>query len=191
MTITFDNDNDVIVYALEKIISYARQYQYIFVAQSVWWLASVIGLQEGLIRHIDNLKIGSDIALRETAQQAKDTIGSIALSPYRKEVSATPRDIQEDSRTHNESVSGISRDLTNDRRTNQILDQAKQFIENSERARNTWRCSRVNPLPQFKKQLKKARKMKQLQDSKKSVEALRRQRLQDIRDTVIQNLSAE
>jgi len=58
MTITFENDSDVIVYALEKIISYARKSQQIFVAQCVWWLASVIGLELGLIAHIDNIQLG-------------------------------------------------------------------------------------------------------------------------------------
>jgi len=53
MTITFENDNDVIIYALEKIISYTRKSKQIFVAQCVWWLASVIGLELGLIAHID------------------------------------------------------------------------------------------------------------------------------------------
>jgi len=57
MTITFENDNDVIVYALEQIICYARDNCYMFLAQSVWWIASVIGLSEGLATHIDNLRI--------------------------------------------------------------------------------------------------------------------------------------
>jgi len=57
MTITFENESDIIVYALEKIISYARKHQYIFVAQSVWWIASVISLSEELGMHIDNLRV--------------------------------------------------------------------------------------------------------------------------------------
>ena len=57
MTLTFENDKDVIVYVLERIISHARKHQYIFVAQSIWWIASVIGLTEGLATHIDNLRI--------------------------------------------------------------------------------------------------------------------------------------
>jgi hypothetical protein len=61
MTISFEIDNDVIVYALEKIISYARNNQYIFLAQSVWWISSILGLQEGLIIHIDNLKARANI----------------------------------------------------------------------------------------------------------------------------------
>jgi len=103
MTITFDNDNEVIVYALEKIITYARQHQYIFVAHSVWWLASIIGLEQGLIIHIDNLKSRSDIALRDDTLTAKDTIDQIDTSCCRKAVSATPRNIQENSTSYNES----------------------------------------------------------------------------------------
>jgi len=61
MTLAFENNNDVIVYTLEKIISYARDNQYSFVAQCVWWLASIIGLQEGLVIHINNLRIRSRV----------------------------------------------------------------------------------------------------------------------------------
>jgi hypothetical protein len=56
MTITFENDNDVIVYALEKIISFAREHQYFFVANCAWWIAGVLGLDFGLIIFIDNLE---------------------------------------------------------------------------------------------------------------------------------------
>ena len=55
MTITFDNDSDVIVYALEKIVSFARENQYLFVANCAWWIARVIGLDNRLTIHIDNL----------------------------------------------------------------------------------------------------------------------------------------
>jgi hypothetical protein len=51
--ISFDNDTDVIVYALEKVISYARRVQQIFVPQCDWCLASIIGLEQELIDHID------------------------------------------------------------------------------------------------------------------------------------------
>jgi len=57
MSITFENDNDVIVYALEKIILYARNNQHIFLAQSVWWIFSILGLQQGLVVHIDHLGV--------------------------------------------------------------------------------------------------------------------------------------
>jgi hypothetical protein len=74
MTKTFASDADIIVYALEKIISFAREKQYLFVANCVWWIAGVIGLESGLITFIDNL---------ESRKQA--------YHPQR--VSTTPRDI--------------------------------------------------------------------------------------------------
>jgi len=46
----------------------------------------------------------------------------------------------------------------------------------------------VNPLPQTKRQLKKARKIKRLQEAG---EVERNKRLQEIRTKVIQNLSKE
>jgi len=56
MTITLQNDNHVIVYALEKVISKARKTQQILAADCIWWLASVIGLEQGFIIYIDNLQ---------------------------------------------------------------------------------------------------------------------------------------
>jgi hypothetical protein len=41
------NDNNITVYALEKIKSFARDNWYIVVAQCVWWLASIVGLHQG------------------------------------------------------------------------------------------------------------------------------------------------
>jgi hypothetical protein len=57
MPVTFKNINDIIIYALEKIISFARTNYYLFVALCIWWLASIIDLQSGLKEHIENLKI--------------------------------------------------------------------------------------------------------------------------------------
>jgi hypothetical protein len=77
MTITFQNDIDIIVYALEKIISYARRNQYIFLAQSIWWISSMIGLQQGLVDYIDNLKRRSNITIPEAPQHDNDLIRDI------------------------------------------------------------------------------------------------------------------
>jgi len=80
MMITFDNDNDVIAYELVKIIAHARRTQQIFATHCVWWLASIIGLEPGLIRYIDNLssRVGISVtseAPQDTSEQAaKDTI---------------------------------------------------------------------------------------------------------------------
>jgi len=74
MTITFDSDYDVMVYALEKIIGFARDNQYLFVANCAWCIAVVIGLDSGLITHIDNLearKIGRHRVLATLREFAK------------------------------------------------------------------------------------------------------------------------
>jgi len=72
MAITFENSNDVIVYTLEKIISFARDKQYCFVANCVWWIAGIIGLDEGLSIHIDNLVARREIDLREISSTPRD-----------------------------------------------------------------------------------------------------------------------
>jgi hypothetical protein len=56
MFITCKNDNNIIVYALEMIISYAKKNQYIFAAQCIWWLPTLIGLEQGLITRFDSLR---------------------------------------------------------------------------------------------------------------------------------------
>ena len=84
MSINFDNYNDVIVYAPQKIISYSRTNQNIFMAQCVWWLSSIIGLQKALVIHINNLR---------NSATDQDDITSRAIS-------ITLRDIQEDCRNN-------------------------------------------------------------------------------------------
>jgi hypothetical protein len=87
---------------LEKVIAYARRTQHIFVAHCVWWLASIIGLEQGLINHLDNIQsrvevatpaeaLSEDItsAVKDTRKQRKEVPGSRKVSP-------TPRDLQED-----------------------------------------------------------------------------------------------
>jgi hypothetical protein len=87
MTITFENDNDVIIYGLQKVISHARRTQQIFVAQCVWWLASIIGLEQGLANYIDNIQSRVDVTI------IPETVPSVERT-----VSPIPRDIQEDQR---------------------------------------------------------------------------------------------
>ena len=96
MTITFENNDNVIIYALEKSIAYARRSQQIFVAQCVWWLASILGLEQGLIVYIDILQ-------RAFSEVSVGTSG--------QGVSLTPWDIQEDSRIRAELSLALSKDL--------------------------------------------------------------------------------
>jgi hypothetical protein len=103
MTVTFKDDNDIVVYALEKVIAYARRTQQIFVAHCVWWLASIIGLEQELINHIDKLqsqievRISAELLPEDTpcAKEDRDTKANQDL----RGVSITPRDIQEDPRS--------------------------------------------------------------------------------------------
>jgi len=83
MSVSVENKNDIIVYTLESVIAHARWTQQIFVAQCVWWLASIIGLERELVSHIDRL------------QGQKETKSSEQLPPQKL---ATPRDLTEDSR---------------------------------------------------------------------------------------------
>jgi hypothetical protein len=171
MVITFENDKDVIVYALEKVISYARANQYIFVAQSIWWISSIIGLQQELILHIDNLKI------RSKEEITAPEYGSVIHPDRLKQVEQENR------------VSPTPRDLTEDQRLDSILEVAEHVVQDSFRDRSIIQRNRVNPLPQTKAQLKKARKIKRLQEAKSKTEAERIERLAEIRSKVIRNLS--
>jgi hypothetical protein len=129
MTFTFENDNDVIVYALEMIISYARRTQQIFVAQCVWWLVSIIGLESGLVNYIDNLRS--------------------------REVSPLPRDIQEDPQlsspknfshpdrvdqinTTNPDISYLDLNVSRPRTPSGVVDSAKQFLLKSKKERKAF-----------------------------------------------------
>jgi hypothetical protein len=80
MTITCENDNDVIVYTLEKVILYAKRTGLILVAQCVWWLASVIGSEQGLVIHIDNIQ--SRIEKRAQVTRPEVVLGGFQRPMY-------------------------------------------------------------------------------------------------------------
>jgi len=146
MPIIFKNDSDVIVYAPKKIISFARNIQYLFVANCVWWIAGIKGLDDDLRIHIDNL------TLRERTIRG---------------VSSTPRDI----------ARNISLDLDK-----QALSYSANYVSDPLRR---IRKGRVNPLPQSKKQLKKARKA---EARRIQLQAKSNTRLANIREKIISNL---
>jgi hypothetical protein len=84
MSLTFENENDVIVYALQKIIEFTRINQYLSVANCVWWIARVTGLDTGLTIHIDYLN--SQWRIHHPASQP-------TRENFIREISSTPRDI--------------------------------------------------------------------------------------------------
>jgi len=129
MTITFENDNDVIVYAFEKMINYASKNRYIFVAQSVWWLASVIGLESWLVTHIDNLRVQllvpvtrlSGLSLSNQLLSEGDNI----IHPERKtQISNTQGELQDDN------------DIQFEQRCDKVLNEAKSVLNISKKQRN-------------------------------------------------------
>jgi hypothetical protein len=127
MTITFADDKDVIVYALETIIPYARDNQYIFLAQSIWCIASILGLQEGLIIHIDNLKARSIPSKKEESNTTID-IWSTHIHPER--ISRIDNTGNSYSDSHSE-VSSTSEDDIH----NEIIDNFDAFLEESRQER--------------------------------------------------------
>jgi len=106
MIVTFENDNDIIVYALEKVISHARRTQQIFVAQCVWWLASIIGLEQELANYIDNIQSRVDVTI-------------------------IPEKVPRVERT----VSPIRRDNQEDQRQDKILKECEEYLKDSKRLR--------------------------------------------------------
>jgi hypothetical protein len=140
MTITFESDTDVIIYALEKIISYARNNQYIFLAQSIWWISSIIELQEGLIIYIDKLKAQSEVRPELPIQQTspatfeKPKSGSRTPSQYihperRERIGTSIGDYiysSEDSDSTTESEIH-----------NEIITNCEAFLEQSKQERKT------------------------------------------------------
>jgi hypothetical protein len=124
MTITFENDSDVIVYGLEKIISFARENRYLFVENCAWWIAGIIGLDKELTIYIDNLYSRISNNNQQPASQKISTL---------RKVSPVPRD--------------IARNLSSGK-------QSSDYIPDPLRRTKK---GRINPLPQSKRQLKKAR----------------------------------
>jgi hypothetical protein len=154
MTISFENENDVVVYALEKLISYARNNNYIFLAQTVWWISSIIGLQEGLVTHIDNLR----------ERESKNR-------PRKNPKEEPPRGIQIN--ISEGSISPIPRDIQEDQRQDRVIKECEEYLKDSRRLRDIAALKAtgktltgfINPTAISKKRLKKKN-----QGEKKQVE---------------------
>jgi hypothetical protein len=124
MTITFESDKDVIVYALEKIISYARDNQYIFLAQSSWWISSIIGLQEGLVIYIDNLKA------REVVDKPELRSVSVVPGIHPDRIANFLNSEDSYNTSEGDSVSTTESDIHNE-----IIDNCEAFLAQSQEER--------------------------------------------------------
>jgi hypothetical protein len=125
MTVTFENDNDVIIYALEKIIYHVRRTQQIFVAQCVWWLASIIGLEEALVDYIDKLH-------GRTTVQKEHTTKEVSYPEVRITPKLQDSRIQPDNPT---SISPVPRYIQEDIRRDQVLIECEEYLKDSRRLR--------------------------------------------------------
>jgi hypothetical protein len=123
MPITFENENEVIVYALERIIDYARRTQQIFVPQCVWWLATITSLKQGLILHIDNLR------KRKAGEIPEGCSGNICSDRAQRIASE-------------EAVSPAPRGFKEDKRQDRILNECEEFLRDSKRLRNIARLKK-------------------------------------------------
>jgi hypothetical protein len=172
MTITFENDSDVIVYALEKIIPFARENQFLFVANCVWWISEIIGLELGLVAHINNLEERKSLVplgnRYEVVQPSKDKRPSTE-----QEVSSIPMGHMED------------------QHLDRIIVSHERIIQESVKKRFIGNKGRVNPQPSTRKQRKKANKLKQLQVRKTKQEADHNISLRKLRPTIIRTLNKE
>jgi hypothetical protein len=137
MTITFETDNDVIIYVFEKLISYARRTQQVFVASCIWWLASIVGLEQGLVAYIDNIQT-------------------------RQKVIIVPETVPDKQK----SLSPVPRDIHEDQRRDQVLKECEGFLKESGplreistlKSKGKNKKERINALASTKQLLKKDRK---------------------------------
>jgi len=135
MPITFETDNNAIVYALERIISYARKNQYIILAQSIWWISSIIGLQQGLVNYIDNLREPSEAYQAPSINQCdRDNIHPDCISRITNPIPNLDSPNYGNSRDSSESESE-QLSPSDDSLHDQILDHCEEFLQQSKQER--------------------------------------------------------
>ena len=135
MPITFETNNDAIVYAFKTIISYTRKYKYNFLAQTVWWIASIIELQQGLVICIDNLRERSEAYLAPSINQCdRDGIHPDGISRIKKpipDLDSSNYGSSRDSRKSESEQLSISENSLND----QIPHNCEEFLQQSKQER--------------------------------------------------------
>jgi len=122
MTIPFETDNKVIINGLENTISYAWDNHYIFIPHCIWWIASIIRLQQDLVIFINILNKRASVRLRE-----------YGLTNVRSERIAIGPEIQ--------NISATIDAPTEDFRAEQILEYVERFFQRWEKPWNKWELS--------------------------------------------------
>jgi hypothetical protein len=121
------HDNDFIIYALEKVIACARRTQQIFLAQCFWWIASVVGLEQGLVNHIDNL---NGRILVTKALRTKE--GPLELQADGLNKTAIPVDVI----PTGQAISPVPRDTPESQSQDRYLKECDEFIRESQKQRD-------------------------------------------------------
>jgi hypothetical protein len=88
-------------------------------------------------------------------------------------------------------VPAVPRDLTEDQHLDPILESTKEVIQESCRDRSLVQGNRVNLLPTTMAQLRKARKVKRLQEARDLTEINLQEQLRKIHSEVIERLTKE
>lgn len=86
MTITLNNEADILLWTFIKLIATFRGKQYLFAAQRVWWISTLRGLYSALVNFIDNQRLPCEAesggirqpTIASTNIQRLDDTGSIA-----------------------------------------------------------------------------------------------------------------
>jgi len=140
MTISFKDDRDVIVYALERIICYARDNRYILIAKSVWWIASIIGLSEELVMYIDSLWIQVEKSQIATKEDQLPSEKHSSVVPQEHPSTGTPKGY-----IHPDRLSQIDRNSesleaenSEDELVQSIIQGGNKFVNESRKARKAY-----------------------------------------------------
>jgi hypothetical protein len=144
MTVTFQDDNSIVIYALGKILCFARQNQYIFVADCIWWIAALVGINEGQASYIDSLHHQRHIEVPEVFGSLHDSQCDLIYESTKSvherrpspEVSYVHLDSVPNIQATNSDVSDLELDNSEEKREDSILASAIQFIHLSWKQRN-------------------------------------------------------
>jgi len=156
MSITFNCEADVILWAFAKLLIIFAERRYTFALHCIWWIASLVQLDTALRYLIEHHRFPSEI--REPQDNKID-----------RQISPVPRDLQNDSRERAISNFEIKEPLCINKTINTSRNTWRPNTINT--PRNTVGPNRINNRVESKKQRKKTRRLDRIQQIKKSEEA--------------------
>jgi hypothetical protein len=145
------------------------------VANCIWWIAGVIGLDSGLTIFIDNLEIRKQIGENRISATPRDNARSKSVDPEQLKIEETII------RNKNQNLARASR----------VTRSNPAVIQDSFPDPGAGQYSQVKPLPTTKNQQKKARKVNRLQEANSKRETERNKRLTRLRATIFRSLNKE